>query len=95
MFKDILKNKYVTTVLLAVIFVLVASTTVYAATTIGTNIQTGGTLSVTSTSTFSATTTVSGIVFGNGWSLASTTATTTEITVSDSAGNPVLIFDAN
>jgi len=71
----------------------------YAATTISTNIQTDGTLSVTGTSTFtgastfSATTTISGLVFGNGWSLASTTATTSEITVYDSGANPVLIFD--
>lgn len=79
----------------SVLSVLFVVTIVQAATTIGSNIQTDGTLAVTGTSTFSATTTVSGIGFANGWSLASTTATTSEITVYDSGHNSVLVFDEN
>jgi|GEM_PF-4558482 len=91
-FKEGTSRSLIVSVLLSVLLVF---GTVQAATVIGNNIQTDGTLSVTSTSTFSATTTVSGLAFGNGWSLASTTATTSEITVYDSSKSPVLVFDEN
>lgn len=81
-----------TTVIFGIFVTFTAS---YASTTISNNIQTGGTLSVTGTTTLAATTTVSGLVFGNGWSFASTTATTSEITLYDSLGNVVAVFDEN
>lgn len=84
------KGKVSTIVMSALVAGLVVFATGYAATTISTNISTGGTLSVTGNATLSGS-----LIFGNSWTIASSTATTTQITVSDSSGNPVLILDEN
>jgi hypothetical protein len=61
--------------------------TAYASTTIGTDIETGGNFTLASST--------SALIFGNNWSIDQTSATTSQITVEDSGGNPVLIFDQN
>ena len=64
-----------------------ALTQIQAATTIDTNVQTAGNLSLTNSA--------SSIIFANGWKFSQSTATTTQVNVTDTGNNSVIIFDEN
>lgn len=80
-----LKEHGVYLLLILVGFVFLAKT--YAASTIGTNIQSDGNFILnSSTSTIS---------FANGWKILQSNATTTEVRVTDSGDAAVIVFDEN
>lgn len=72
---------------LVIIISIVVLVKGYSATTISTNVQSDGSF-VLSSST-------SAVEFANNWKFTQTTATTTQISVTDSGGETVLIFDEN
>lgn len=73
----------------------------YASTTINSNIQTGGTLTVSGTTSLSGDLSLaasSSLQFANGWKMNQTTATSstsTEVTIFNPSSQSVLIFDEN